>query len=98
MSTYGHLISAFLTEVFTTKYVAVTIPFIFIISCCSCCTTSIYYKKKINKIIERNKKLPDVLSLINIQTATIDENQDKLNKYLNSFLSDDIETNITNIN
>jgi predicted membrane metal-binding protein len=84
---YKELISGFLNNIFSAKYIPVSLPFICIIVVVSCCTSSIYYKKKINDILLKNKKLPDVLELMYMENTNLDENQDKLNKYLDTFLS-----------
>ncbi len=86
---YGELITGFLNNIFSVKYIPVTIPFIVVIGCVSCCTSSIYYKKKINEIMNKNKKVPHVLDLLYMDSKNLDENQDKLNKYLDTFLSSD---------
>ena len=91
---YGELITGFLNNIFSIKYIPVTIPFICIIGCVSCCTSSVYYKKKINDIILKNKKLPNVLELMYMETNNLDENQDKLNKYLDTFLSSNNEEKV----
>ena len=86
---YEKLINLFLNNIFSSKYIPVTIPFIIIIGCVSCCSSSIYYKKKINDILLKNKKLPDVLDLMYINSTNLDENQQKLNKYLDTILLDE---------
>ena len=42
----------------------------------------------------KNKKLPNVLDLMYLESTNLDENQDKLNKYLDTFLSSNKEEKV----